>query len=131
MNGWVLNQPSDTGFNTPEAGASPANPGDLWGQQDLEWVVIAACGPHQHASFVAGGGNAFDRWRGVFDGLHLFMGYGAVTFDNEEEERHRLRPRRRHPAARLVPRRQGDPAAYQRRGRSERAERLRDGDGPM
>jgi hypothetical protein len=85
MNGWVLNQPSDTGFNTPEAGASPANPGDLWGQQDLEWVIIAACGPHQHASFVAGGGNAFDRWRGVFDGLHLFLGYGAVTYDNEEE----------------------------------------------
>jgi hypothetical protein len=85
MNGWVLNQPADNGFNTPEAGAAPANPGDLWGQQDLEWVVIAACGPHQHASFVAGGGNAFDRWRGVFDGLHLFMGYGAVTFDNEEE----------------------------------------------
>jgi hypothetical protein len=55
------------------------------GQQDLEWVVIAACGPHRDAHFVAGGGNAFDRWRGVFDGLHLFMGYGAVTFDKKDE----------------------------------------------
>ena len=33
MNGWVLNQPSDNGFNTPEAGAAPANPGDLWGSR--------------------------------------------------------------------------------------------------
>ena len=36
MNGWVLNQPSDTRFNTPEAGAAPANSADLWGQPGAE-----------------------------------------------------------------------------------------------
>ncbi len=29
--------------------------------------------------------NAFDRWRGIFDGLHIFLGYGAVTYDNTTE----------------------------------------------
>jgi hypothetical protein len=27
----------------------------------------------------------FDRWDGAFDGLHLLMGYGSVTNDNEDE----------------------------------------------
>jgi hypothetical protein len=26
-----------------------------------------------------------ERWNGAFDGLHILMGYGSVTFDNEEE----------------------------------------------
>jgi hypothetical protein len=41
--------------------------------------------PHQSSHFVGEVGNAFDRWRGVFDGLHVFMGCGAVTFDNSSE----------------------------------------------
>jgi hypothetical protein len=83
--GWVLSNPDDTFLHFAEVGASPATPGDLWGQQDLEWVIVAACGPLQDELLAAGGGDVFDRWRGAFDGLHLLMGYGAVTFDNEEE----------------------------------------------
>lgn len=67
-------------------GASPESPGDLWGNTDVEWIVIAACGPLQDDS-LNGGGNVFDRWRGVFDGLHSLMGYAAVTYDNTEEGR--------------------------------------------
>ena len=65
---------------------NPENPGDHYGQLQLEWLIIAACGPHQSTHFrTAGTTNAFDRWRGTFDGLHSFLGYGAVTFDNTSE----------------------------------------------
>lgn len=90
MNGWMANQPGtgvrqDVDFSI--VGAAPGNPGDLWGQQDLEWLVIAACGPHQDAAFVAGGGNVFDRWRGAFDGLHIMFAYGSLSSDVDDEGR--------------------------------------------
>lgn len=83
--GWML----ATGGNADwihhsDVGAQPDNPSDLWGRNNLEWAVIAACGPLED-DLVNGGGNVFDRWRGAFDGLHLLMGYAAVTFDNTEE----------------------------------------------
>ncbi|KAL8708076.1 MAG: hypothetical protein Q9220_007008 [cf. Caloplaca sp. 1 TL-2023] len=88
-NGWVTaahgSDPTFVDYSI--VGTSPQNPGDLWGQLDLEWLVVAACGPHQDDRFVKGGGNAFDRWRGVFDGLHIFLGYGSVTADTDEEGR--------------------------------------------
>lgn len=78
--GWVLSNPGDTFLNFSEtAGAS-----DLWGQNDLEWAVVAACGPLQDQA-IGSGGNVLDRWRNAFDGLHMLMGYGQVTYDNEEE----------------------------------------------
>ena len=83
--GWVLNNPNDTFLHHTEVGATPGSPNDRYGQNDLEWIIIAACGPHQSSHFVGGVGNAFDRWRGIFDGLHVFLGYGAVTFDNTTE----------------------------------------------
>lgn len=83
--GWVLNNPNDTFLHFSEVGATPGNPNDHYGQNDLEWTIIAACGPHQSNHFVGGVGNAFDRWRGIFDGLHVFLGYGAVTNDNTME----------------------------------------------
>lgn len=83
--GWVLNKPDDTFLRFSEVGASPGSPNDRYGQNDLEWIVIAACGPHQSSHFTTGVGNAFDRWRGIFDGLHVFMGYGAITYDNTTE----------------------------------------------
>ncbi|MDN5850065.1 MAG: DUF6345 domain-containing protein [Nitrococcus sp.] len=83
--GWVLNSPNDTFLDFNEVGTTPGNPNDHYGQRDLEWIIIAACGPHQSSHFVGGIGNAFDRWRGIFDGLHIFLGYGAVTFDNTTE----------------------------------------------
>lgn len=83
--GWVLNVPNDTFLNFSEVGAWPGSPNDRWGQNDLEWMIIAACGPLQSSHFVGSIGNAFDRWRGAFDGLHTLMGYGAVTFDTTQE----------------------------------------------
>jgi hypothetical protein len=87
MDGWVLSNPDDGFLSFTEVGGSPASPGDLWGQNDLEWAVIAACGPLQDELLAAGGGNVLDRWDGAFDGLHILLGYGAVTFDNTDEGR--------------------------------------------
>ena len=57
MNGWVLSNPDDGFLDFTEVGAGPATPGDLWGQSDLEWVVVAACGPLQDNVIAAGGGD--------------------------------------------------------------------------
>ncbi|KAL8772274.1 MAG: hypothetical protein Q9209_002486 [Squamulea sp. 1 TL-2023] len=86
-NGWVTaSRGSDpTTVASSIVGTFPENPGDLWGQLDMEWLVIAACGPHQDDRFVTGGGNAFDRWRGAFDNLHVFLGYGSISSDTAEE----------------------------------------------
>jgi hypothetical protein len=83
--GWVLNMPNDTSLDWTEVGPAPGSPNDLYGQNDLEWFIVAACGPHQSNHFTTGVGSAFDRWRGTFDGLHIFMGYGAITNDNTSE----------------------------------------------
>jgi hypothetical protein len=87
MNGWTLASPDDTFLHFSETGAVPQAPGDLWGQQDLEWAVIAACGPLQDEIIGKGGGNVLTRWGGAFDGLHTLMGYGGITFDNTQEGR--------------------------------------------
>jgi hypothetical protein len=82
--GWML---FDPGTKNPDSldYTEVAETNDRWGQQDLEWVAIAACGPLQDEILAKGGGNVLSRWGGAFDGLHLLMGYGAVTFDNEDE----------------------------------------------
>lgn len=85
LDGWVLSSPDDGFLSSSEVGSAPGNPGDLWGQQDLEWIIVAACGPLQDNVISAGGGDVFNRWRGAFDGLHLLLGYGAVTYDNTDE----------------------------------------------
>lgn len=87
MNGWVLSNPDDGFLNFTEIGANPQSPGDLWGQNDLEWAVIAACGPLQDEILASGGGDVFARWDGAFDGMHILMGYGGITFDNTDEGR--------------------------------------------
>jgi hypothetical protein len=59
-----------------------------FGAQDLEWIVISACGPLQDNLInPPGGGDAILRWRGAFNGLHILLGYGSVTFDYAEEGR--------------------------------------------
>ncbi|WP_159478218.1 DUF6345 domain-containing protein [Dyadobacter sp. 3J3] len=85
MNGWILATPDDGSLSYTEVGNSPQSPGDLWGQNDLEWAIIAACGPLQDSLLAAGGGNVLDRWDGAFDGMHILMGYGGITFDNTDE----------------------------------------------
>ncbi len=59
--------------------------GVRWGNNpDLEWLIIAACGPLQLES---GGQRWWQRWGPTFDGLHLFMGYQTITYDNTDEGR--------------------------------------------
>lgn len=92
QNGWLATVPSTGATQMVHhsiVGTSPGSPGDLWGQQDLDWMVIAACGPLQDAAFISGGGSAFDRWRGAFDGLHIMFAYGTVSGDTDDEG-HRL-----------------------------------------
>jgi len=87
-NGWLLVKPGTCAWDAlsyTEVGAAPGMPSDMYGQQDLEWIVIAACGPLEDDIISKGGGNAITRWRPIFDGLHILLGYGAVTYDNEEE----------------------------------------------
>ena len=78
--GWVLAAPDDTFLHFTETAGSR----DLWGANNLEWAVVAACGPLQDEA-VGSGGDVLDRWRAAFDGLHILMGYAQVTYDNEEE----------------------------------------------
>ncbi len=85
--GWQLASGGEADWlHFSEVGTSPNVPSDHWGQENLEWVTIAACGPLED-DLINGGGNVFDRWRAAFDGLHLLMGYAAVTYDNSEEGR--------------------------------------------
>lgn len=85
--GWILSKPDDGALDAYEVDPAADPTGDLWGQRDLEWMIIAACGPLHDERLAAGGGDVFSRWRGAFDGLHLLMGYAAVTQDNSEEGR--------------------------------------------
>jgi Family of unknown function (DUF6345) len=87
MDGWILSNPDDGFLHFNEVGTNPQSPGDLWGQSDLEWAVIAACGPLQDEILANGGGDVLARWDGAFDGMHILMGYGAITFDNTDEGR--------------------------------------------
>jgi hypothetical protein len=59
----------------------------MYGAQDLEWIIIAACGPLQDESLSQGGGSAIDRWSALFGGLHMLLGYASVTFDTPDEGR--------------------------------------------
>jgi hypothetical protein len=86
---WVLSSPDDGSLDFTEVGNGPGRgrSADLFGQNDLEWLIVAACGPLEDDIISKGGGDALDRWDGAFDGLHQLMGYGAVTFDNTDEGR--------------------------------------------
>jgi hypothetical protein len=78
--GWVLSPPDDDFLHRTEtAGGS-----DLWGANNAEWIVVAACGPLQD-KVVGSGGDVLARWKDAFDGLHILMGYAQVTSDTEEE----------------------------------------------
>ena len=90
LNGWLLVTPGTQNLVqlTPSVvGSVPANPGDKWGQQDLEWIIVAACRPLQYDILARGGGDVLTRWEGAFDGLQTLMGYGTITFDNTDEGR--------------------------------------------
>ncbi len=50
-----------------------------FGNQDLEWLIIAACGPLQEYGALDASSAA--RWLPAFDGLHLMLGYSTVSDD--------------------------------------------------
>jgi len=91
MNGWMLQDhehatsavPFMARDVTPEDVASST--GGMYGGQDLEWLVISACGPLQDEELSPGGGAALDRWAPAFGGLHLLLGFGSVKFSSEAE----------------------------------------------
>ncbi len=49
----------------------------IWGEDDMEWLVVAACGPLQEC--------CWRNWEPAFDGLHLIMAYGSVSNDTTTE----------------------------------------------
>ncbi len=55
-----------------------------WGEGNLEWIVIAACGPLQEKDF---GIPWWQQWGKAFNGLHLMLAYANTTFDNNREGR--------------------------------------------
>jgi hypothetical protein len=86
--GWYLVNPSDCTEQTllnSYVGSIPEHPGDKWGNGDLNWIIISACGPFEDDLISPGGGNALDRWKGMFDGLHMVLGYGSTTIENDAE----------------------------------------------
>jgi hypothetical protein len=83
-NGWNVFTPNATSVSSSSVNVTGI---DHWGNSRLRWLIVAACGPHQSTHFTTGTTNAFDRWRNVFDGLNIFLGYGAVTNDNTTEGR--------------------------------------------
>ena len=50
----------------------------FWGNRDLEWLAIAACGPLQE---VSSGLQWWQRWGPAFGGLHILLGYETVSSD--------------------------------------------------
>lgn len=73
-NGWAFPGAHDDGFlDYTEAS---------YGERELEWLMIAACGPMQLSE---GSMHLFDRWGRVFKGLHLLAGYATVSYDNTIE----------------------------------------------
>ena len=72
--GWVFNgSHDDVRLDHSEAS---------YGQVDLEWLVIAACGPLQEGRTPTAW---WQRWGPVFRGLHLLCGYNNESADNTVE----------------------------------------------
>ncbi|RUS34501.1 hypothetical protein BC938DRAFT_480096 [Jimgerdemannia flammicorona] len=75
--GWYLGDGSLLAYN--QIGPN------VYGDTDLEWLVIAACGPFQDDIIEPGEGDAYSRWNHVFNGLHLILGYATVSDDTDLE----------------------------------------------
>jgi hypothetical protein len=103
--GWQLYPGINELLSFRVAGSPQDATGDRWGQQDLEWVIIAACGPLQDPKVMPGATSrvsatsvtsaisvtstisVFERWAPAFDGLHLLMGYASRSYDSKDEGR--------------------------------------------
>lgn len=75
--GWMTNTPDVNNVVNTIVGSWPATPGDLWGEQDLEWFIVYACLVLEDTPT----SSVFDRWRGAFDGLHAMFGFGTIAYD--------------------------------------------------
>lgn len=71
-------------FESPREGRFLFYDEARWGDGDLEWLLIAACGPLQEEEASL---PWWRRWGPAFDGLHLLLGYANITYDNEREGR--------------------------------------------
>ncbi|MCF2146847.1 SprB repeat-containing protein [Desmonostoc muscorum LEGE 12446] len=75
-NGFTFSSSQDDGFlDIPSEGR--------WGDRDLEWIILAACGPLQAVE----GGVSISRLFPAFKGLHILNGYSTVSNDNTDEGR--------------------------------------------
>ncbi len=54
-----------------------------WGDDDAEWIAIAACGPLQQTD--GAGRTVVQRWGPAFQGLHALLGYSTTSWDNTVE----------------------------------------------
>ena len=83
--GWRVHPPNDRTLRFDDVGGPP----DRYGVQDLEWIVIAACGPLQDSRITGEplDGSVFSRWTGLFDGLHQLLGYGSRSMETDNEGR--------------------------------------------
>jgi hypothetical protein len=78
-NGWVMNNE----FLTFDASQPPLQ----FGTADMEWLIIAACGPLHSSHFRPSMSSAFTRWGGTFDGLHGMLGFGSLSHAHPNEGR--------------------------------------------
>ena len=85
---WLLVD-ATTGVSDPltaDETAPPKDPeGDLWGNNDVEWIIIAACGPLQDEVVSHGDGSAIQRRKDAFNGLHQLLGYASVSDSTPDE----------------------------------------------
>ncbi|MCI0411567.1 DUF6345 domain-containing protein [bacterium] len=82
---WELRTPDSSRMSFGNVGLAGDPKPDIWGAQDLEWIIINACGPLEDSGLFdpnsSTRGEVFRRWGGVFDGLHQLLGYASEVFD--------------------------------------------------
>lgn len=77
---WYTGHANGNGWQTD---SGQTNTPDLrLGNSDLEWLVVAACGPFQDTS---GGLGWQDRLGPMFQGLHLLLAYATTSYDTDGE----------------------------------------------
>ena len=82
---FVVQQPDEEFVSDTRVGPQGDPMGELWGNQDLEWLVVAACGPLQDELLSRNGGDVFGRWAGAFNGMHILMGFGSASQEHPLE----------------------------------------------
>lgn len=77
---WYTGHANGNGWQTD---GGQTNTADLrLGNSDLEWLVVAACGPFQDST---GAGSWQSRLTPMFQGLHLLMAYATTSSDTAGE----------------------------------------------